>query len=188
MSTHTQSRHAEFPAFGSYGYLAVRRAGALPRALRVTQTVIKDVDATCSRFRADSDLARVNREPGRWVEVHPLLVEAVRVGVRAAAATDGLVHPLLGRPLVTLGYDRDFRELRELETAPTDPPAAGGRCLAVDRARRGPHPHPGRHRARPGIDGEGLGRRPGRGRPGAGARRAGTGEPRRRHRHLRPRR
>ena len=42
--------------------------------------------------------------------------------VRAAAVTDGLVHPLLGRPLVTLGYDRDFRELR------------GGR----DRRRRTP--------------------------------------------------
>ncbi len=138
MSTHTQSRHAEFPAFGSYGYLAVRRAGALPRALRVTQTVIKDVDATCSRFRADSDLARVNREPGRWVEVHPLLVEAVRVGVRAAAATDGLVHPLLGRPLVTLGYDRDFRELRELEAAPTDPPAPAvdaWRSIELDEGR-----------------------------------------------------
>jgi FAD:protein FMN transferase len=115
--------HAEFSAFGTYGYLAVRRAEVLRRALRITRTVIKDVDATCSRFRADTDLARVNRAPGRWVDVHPLLVEAVRVAVRAAAATSGLVHPLLGRPLVTLGYDRDFRELREIETAPTDAPA-----------------------------------------------------------------
>ncbi len=123
MPSHAQSNHAEFACFGTYGYLAVRRAAALPRALRITRTVIKDVDATCSRFRADSDLAAVNREPGRWVGVHPLLVEAVRVAVRAAAATDGLVHPLLGRPLVTLGYDRDFRELREIETTPTDTPA-----------------------------------------------------------------
>ena len=78
MPTHVQSRHAEFPAFGTYGYLAVRRAEALPGALRITQTVIRDVDAACSRFRADSDLARVNREPGRWVEVDPLLVAGRR--------------------------------------------------------------------------------------------------------------
>ena len=138
MRTHAQSVHAEFAAFGTYGYLAVRRPEALPRALRITQTVIEDVDATCSRFRADSDLARVNREPGRWVDVHPLLVEAVRVAVGAAAATDGMVHPLLGRPLVTLGYDRDFRELREVETAPTDPPAPAvdaWRSIELDEAR-----------------------------------------------------
>ena len=122
-STHGLPTHAEFAAFGTYGHLAVRRAALLQPALRITQTVVRDVDATCSRFREDSDLTRVNREPGRWVEVHPLLVEAVRVAVGAAAATDGMVHPLLGRPLVTLGYDRDFRELRELETATTDTPA-----------------------------------------------------------------
>ena len=130
--------HVEFQAFGTYGFLAVRRAEALPRALRITRTVVKDVDATCSRFRADSDLTRVNREPGRWVDVDPLLVEAVRVAVRAAAATDGMVHPLLGRPLVTLGYDRDFRELREVETAPTDPsapPVDAWRSIELDEDR-----------------------------------------------------
>ena len=132
------STHAEFPAFGTYGYLAVRRAEALPRALRIARTVVKDVDATCSRFRADSDLTRVNREPGRWVDVDPLLVEAVRVAVRAAAATDGMVHPLLGRPLVTLGYDRDFGELREVETGqsePSAPPVDAWRSIELGEAR-----------------------------------------------------
>jgi thiamine biosynthesis lipoprotein len=133
--------HAEFGAFGTYGYLAVRRPLALARALRIARTVVDDVDATCSRFRPDSDLTRVNRAPGRWVEVHPLLVEAVRVAVRAAATTDGLVDPLLGRPLVTLGYDRDFRELRELHEpgiAPTDaapPPLGAWRSIELDDAR-----------------------------------------------------
>lgn len=117
--------HVDFQAFGSYGHLAVRRPAALPRALRIARAVVTDVDATCSRFRADSDLSRVNRSPGRWVEVDPLLVEAARVAVAAAAATDGLVHPLLGRPMVTLGYDRDFRELRARDDLPaeTPPPA-----------------------------------------------------------------
>ncbi|WP_028651377.1 FAD:protein FMN transferase [Nocardioides halotolerans] len=113
------STYSEFSAFGTYAHLAVRRPEALAPALRVARSVVRDVDATCSRFRDDSDLARVNREPGRWVEVHPLLVEAVRVATEAAAATDGLVHPLLGRPMMTLGYDRDFGELREVPSAST---------------------------------------------------------------------
>jgi thiamine biosynthesis lipoprotein len=136
--TQPPAMHAEFPAFGTYGYLAVRRPAALPAALRIARAVVKDVDATCSRFRPDSDLARVNRAPGRWVDVHPLLVEAVRVAVGAAAATRGIVHPLLGRPLVTLGYDRDFRELREVETAPTHtsaPPVDAWRSIELDDGR-----------------------------------------------------
>ena len=127
--------HVEFPAFGTYGYLAVRRPDALERALRIARTVVDDVDATCSRFRADSDLARVNRAPGRWVEVDPLLVEAVRVAVRAAGADGRAGAPVAGPPLVTLGYDRDFRELRVLDTAPADttpPPVGAWRSIDLD--------------------------------------------------------
>ena len=85
-----------FDAFGSYGFLAVRRADALPDALALTRQVVADVDATCSRFRDDSDLSRANRRPGRWVDVDPLLVAAVSVAVRGGRATDGLVGPCSG--------------------------------------------------------------------------------------------
>jgi thiamine biosynthesis lipoprotein len=100
-------------------HLAVDDGIDLDQARRVVETVIADVDETVSRFRDDSDLARVNARPGRWVEVDPLLVAAVRVALDAARATGGLVHPLLGRPLVELGYDRDLGLLVER------PPAAG---------------------------------------------------------------
>jgi len=109
--------HVRFDVFGSYGFLAVRNAGVLHRALALTRSVVAEVDATCSRFRDDSDLSRVNRTPGEWVEVRPLLVEAVRAANDAAACSDGLVDPLLGRSLVTLGYDRDFGLLVELADA-----------------------------------------------------------------------
>ncbi|WP_432476276.1 FAD:protein FMN transferase [Nocardioides sp. GXQ0305] len=104
-------RHTVLEAFGSYLFLAVRRPATLPAVVRLAETVVADVDATCSRFRADSDLSRVNASAGRWVEVDPLLVAAVEVACRAAEATDGLVSPLLGRTLVELGYDRDLRRL-----------------------------------------------------------------------------
>lgn len=107
-----------FPAIGTSVFVAVRRAADLATAHRLAATVLDDVDEVCSRFRSDSDLTRVNARPGRWVEVDPLLVAAVEVACDAARLTDGLVHPLLGQPLVELGYDRDFKLLVACEDQP----------------------------------------------------------------------
>jgi len=104
-------RVARFRALGTDVFLAVRTVADLPHARRLAADVLTDVDEVCSRFRDDSDLSRVNANPGSWVDVDPLLVTAVEVACLAAAATGGLVNPLLGRPLVHLGYDRDFRLL-----------------------------------------------------------------------------
>jgi len=133
--------HARFDAFGTYGFLAVRRADALADAVAVAERVVADIDATCSRFRDDSDLTRANRHPGRWVDVDPLLVAAVEVACEAAERTGGLVSPLLGRPLVQLGYDRDFGELAAA-TGVVDlpwvdvPDLDAWRDVGVDRAGR----------------------------------------------------
>jgi thiamine biosynthesis lipoprotein len=114
-----------FPALGTSVFVAVRDPGELGRAMMLAGEVLTDVDEVCSRFRPDSDLSRVNAHPGEWVEVDPLLVAATEVAVEAARATRGLVHPLLGRRLVELGYDRDFGELVDLADArvtETEPP------------------------------------------------------------------
>jgi thiamine biosynthesis lipoprotein len=79
--------------------------------------ILREVDRACSRFRADSDLVRANRAPGRWVRVDPLLAAATSVARLAAELTDGLVTPCLGRTLAALGYDRDLRLVREGGTA-----------------------------------------------------------------------
>jgi len=110
---------ADFRALGTDVFVAVRTAADLPRARRLAADVLADVDEVCSRFRPDSDLCLVNANPGRWVDVDPLLVTAVEVACRAAAATGGLVNPLLGRPLTLLGYDRDFRLLVDCEDEET---------------------------------------------------------------------
>jgi thiamine biosynthesis lipoprotein len=97
-----------FDALGTYVYVATRDAGELSAARRLTEAVLAEVDRTCSRFRDDSDLSRANAGAGRWIEVDPLLVAAVAVAVDAAGVSEGLVHPLLGRHLVSWGYDGDF--------------------------------------------------------------------------------
>ena len=145
------SAQERFPAFGTTACVTVRAARDLGPAVSATRRVVADVDATCSRFRADSDLARVNAAPGRWTRVDPLLVAAVEVAVEAARQTGGLVNPLLGRPLVELGYDRDLAAVHLVAddgragaaTTPVPLPQAGRRSAptptvgsASRRARR----------------------------------------------------
>ncbi|WP_151083416.1 FAD:protein FMN transferase [Nocardioides cynanchi] len=115
---------ATFGALGTYVYVATRDPGELAAARGLTEAVLAEVDRTCSRFREDSDLVRANAAAGHWVEVDPLLVSAVGVAVDVARATDGIVHPLLGRQLVSWGYDRDFGRL--VDSGPATPPPAPG--------------------------------------------------------------
>lgn len=118
LTTHSPRHVARWTAIGCTIHLETRQGHDLEPARALVTQVVADVDEVASRFRDDSDLSRVNRAPGRWVRVDPLLVEAVRVAVRAAEGTAGLVSPLLGRPMVELGYDRTFHQLREVDTSP----------------------------------------------------------------------
>jgi thiamine biosynthesis lipoprotein len=99
-------------ALGTYVYLAVDDPAALAEAGDLARHVLHLVDRTCSRFRSDSDLARVNAHAGDWVAVDPVLVAATSVALEAAELTDGLVDPCLGRPMVALGYDQTIRSVR----------------------------------------------------------------------------
>jgi thiamine biosynthesis lipoprotein len=112
---------ARFTALGTYVHLATVGGRRLDEAERVVRFVLAEVDRTCSRFRPDSDLSRVNARPGRRVTADPLLLAALEVAVAVARDTDGLVTPLLGRTLVSLGYDRDFAALRPAGAAPRPP-------------------------------------------------------------------
>ena len=66
------------------------------------------LDAACSRFRADSELIRLEASAGQPTRVSPLLAGAIQAALRGARLTDGDVDPSLGRAIETLGYDRDF--------------------------------------------------------------------------------
>lgn len=117
-------------ALGTYVYLGTRDPRDLDRAHDLAAAILVDVDETCSRFRADSDLSAVNDNAGSWVVVDPLLVSALDVALGAARLTDGLVHPLAGRPLIYWGYDGDFATLGDrpapagsLAESPLDPTA-----------------------------------------------------------------
>ena len=64
-----------------------------------------------SRFRADSELNRLNRSPDQPVQVSEVLWEVFQVAQRAAERSSGLVTPLVYGALVAAGYDRSFELL-----------------------------------------------------------------------------
>jgi thiamine biosynthesis lipoprotein len=103
------SATASFPALGTTAVVVVADPSGLGAARAAVEDELAAIDAACSRFRDDSELARVNASAGRTVRVSPLLLEALRVALRASDATDGIVTPTLGRSLRLAGYDRDFR-------------------------------------------------------------------------------
>ena len=103
------SAAASFPALGTTAVVVVVDPSGLDAARAAVEDELAAIDVACSRFRDDSELMRVNASAGRTVHVGPLLLEALRVALRASDATDGIVSPALGRSLRLAGYDRDFR-------------------------------------------------------------------------------
>ncbi len=128
--------HRTFEALGTYVHLATSDAALLDRAVEVAESVLTTIDRTCSRFRRDSDLSRVNARAGHTVEVDPVLVAAVRVAIAAAHESDGLVDPCLGAQLVALGYDADLGVVQQRPDQPWRPlphhPVGAWRDVVVD--------------------------------------------------------
>lgn len=108
---------ASFPALGTTATICVTAPAALDDARAALEGVLAEVDRTCSRFRDDSELVRLNSASGTTVPVGETLFEAIEVALRAAALTHGLVDPTVGRTLRLAGYDRDFQLVRDRDGA-----------------------------------------------------------------------
>lgn len=98
-------------ALGSSVVLRVTDRSALARARAAVERELHEIDLACSRFRADSELVRLNARAGARARVSPLLAEALALALRAAELTGGDVDPTVGRALELAGYDRDWSEL-----------------------------------------------------------------------------
>src|SRR5207244_1394991 len=101
------------PALGTTATLCVTDPGALGTARALLERELAETDEACSRFRSDSELARLNAAAGRQVAVGPRLLEAIQVALRAAMMSGGLVDPTVGRTLRLAGYDQIFALVRE---------------------------------------------------------------------------
>jgi hypothetical protein len=102
---------ASWRALGTLVHLLVTDPRCLAEARRLLAADLAEVDAACSRFRADSEIRTLRNAHGRPVRVTPLLAEAIAVALRAARLTDGDVDPTVGAAMSAVGYDRDFDRL-----------------------------------------------------------------------------
>jgi thiamine biosynthesis lipoprotein len=112
-------------ALGTTALIRVDDPAALQDAAAILSRELAAIDLAASRFRPDSELARVNRGAGRFTPLSPLLWEAIAVALRAAHDTGGAVDPALGEAIRVLGYGRDFSELEPGGRDDTDPAQAG---------------------------------------------------------------
>jgi thiamine biosynthesis lipoprotein len=123
---------ATWRALGTTAAVLTDHAAALPVARAAVANELDAIDRACSRFRADSELSRVNAARGRRTEVGPLLVDAVLAALRAARVTDGDVDPTVGGALVLAGYDRDFDAIRPSPGPLRATRAPGWRVVEID--------------------------------------------------------
>jgi len=126
----------DFDAIGTTATVVATRAADLIAARRVLETELERIDVTCSRFRDDSEIARVHAGSGRAVGISEDLFEAIEVALNAAEVTDGLVDPTVGAAMIANGYDRDFAAvLAQLDFRVATPlPPPGWRSVHLDRS------------------------------------------------------
>jgi FAD:protein FMN transferase len=142
MTTRTpapQPARTGFPALGTTAALLVTDPRALPAAEAVLRAELAAVDRTCSRFRPDSELSRVNLGAGTPTTVSAYFADALGAALRAARLTDGAVDPTVGSAVVALGYDRTFASLRpdDARPLPLARPATGWQRIVWNpRTRR----------------------------------------------------
>ncbi|MCL6668838.1 FAD:protein FMN transferase [Streptomyces panaciradicis] len=126
----------EWRALGTTVRLVVTDPALLDSCNLLLARHLADVDAACSRFRTDSELAALDTSEGRPVRVSPLLAEALEVALHAAETTDGAVDPTVGSAMDAIGYDRDFTLVQEDDRPVrlTVRRVPGWRTVRLDRA------------------------------------------------------
>jgi thiamine biosynthesis lipoprotein len=84
---------------------------AFGRAAKDVRAIFEREERRFSRFRGDSELARVNAAGGSWVEVSEPFAEVVELALSAWRRTEGRFDPTLLGVIIAAGYDRDFDEV-----------------------------------------------------------------------------
>ena len=88
-----------------------------PALLSEVPRWFEDWEQTLSRFRADSELSRLNRTVDQPVHVSGVLWDVFQSARAAAQFTDGLVTPTVLDAMLEVGYDRDFSSLPRQQSA-----------------------------------------------------------------------
>jgi thiamine biosynthesis lipoprotein len=121
-------------ALGTTAMAVVADPDALLAARSILLHDLRALDVAASRFRADSELQRVNRNAGRPTRVGGLLCAALAAALEVARRTGGLVDPTVGPAMRGNGYDTTFSRvaLRDGSLVPSISPAGRWREIELD--------------------------------------------------------
>ncbi|MGH2597687.1 MAG: FAD:protein FMN transferase [Actinomycetota bacterium] len=128
-----QIRH-HFRAMGTdvAVYLPSSAGTVFAAASAIVEEVFAREERRFSRFRADSELSRVNGRSGRWTEVSEPFEALVRFALARAEATDGSFDPSALDAVIAAGYDRDFDEILAGARGALRPPRPCGRWRQIE--------------------------------------------------------
>lgn len=98
-----------FRAMGTEMLVCVDNGSDIPPAeLADVPNWFEEWEQVLSRFRADSELTRLNRTSNWLVPVSETLWQVFQFSLSAEKYTDGLVTPTIATAVIESGYDRDF--------------------------------------------------------------------------------
>jgi thiamine biosynthesis lipoprotein len=152
-------RSEQFQAMGTTIALLLPTHAAAVGTI-VARTLFASWERMLSRFRPESELSRLNRQPGVPVPVSPLLYQVLATALEAAHATVGLFDPAMYSQIVQMGYDRSF-ELLPTEIAgavPSQPLSACVLPTPLNTRPQSPPSLPCDRSRRPGVAVSGPGR------------------------------
>ena len=98
-------------AMGSTAHVLVGDAPAGVAAWAMAE--IERLEQCWSRFRPDSELARLHAGCGQWVDMSAAMLLALTCAADLHHATGGLFDPTILRSLERAGYDRSFEVMQE---------------------------------------------------------------------------
>ena len=85
-AVHAGLATADWPALGTTAQLVLTDPGSLAPAQVIVERRLAEIDRAASRFRADSELSRLNGADGEWVEG----LTAVRLGAEGRSPRRGV--------------------------------------------------------------------------------------------------
>jgi len=108
--------------------------GGTERLADRAQQRLEQLEARWSRFRAESEISRLNAHAGHPVVVSAMTFELVALAVAESLATDGRFDPTVLPALLAAGYDRDFAHLRDRPATAHEPtgPSPGVQAITFD--------------------------------------------------------
>jgi len=125
-----RAAEASFQAMGGQAQLVVTGGRHL---LDLGRRLVEALEARWSRFRPDSDVARLNRAAGTPVRVTPETMLIMSLVVDAWKLTAGRFDPTVVGALETNGYDRHFSSIGRGPAGPVRPvPAPGLEGVVLD--------------------------------------------------------